>query len=62
MRIKVIVLYSLHHFIVTNGFNIVAFKCSSIEQAHVFLFFRIRFFCEFTPRCVHVVFVVLVIQ
>jgi hypothetical protein len=63
MRMKVIVLYSVHHFVVTNGFNIVAFKYSSREQAHLFIFFRIRFFFrEFSPRYTHVVFVVLVIQ
>jgi len=33
MRMKVIVLYSVHNFVVTNGFNIVAFKYSSREQA-----------------------------
>jgi hypothetical protein len=43
MRMKVIVLYPVHHFVVTNGFNIAAFKYSSRVQAHLFLFFRIRF-------------------
>lgn len=40
MRMKVIVLYSVHHLVVTNGFNIVAFKYSSRQQAHSFLFFE----------------------
>jgi len=40
MRTKVIDLYYVHHFVVTNGFNIVAFKNSSIEQAHFYLIFE----------------------
>jgi len=44
MKRKVIVLYSVHHFVVTNGFNIVTFKYSSREQAHFFYFIEYDFF------------------
>ena len=56
MGMKLTVLSSVHHFVVTNGFNVVAFKCSSREQAHLFYFiFSYMFLCEFTLRYAHVV-------